>query len=241
MAIHSSTHIRRRIRGFTLVEVMTAIAVGAIFVSLAVYALSNATRSARVSGARFTVMNAFQQARSRAAAQNTDVYLVFSNLESTSAFPLSSVPRVILYEDEALALRTTPALDDIMATIGAAPQGIFDEYNGLGTSYGMSGLTFVPRDGSVVPACPDAVPGYLGITGTRAARSDPTCGNALCTFCEAQAGQCVGALRFTPDGMVRAMTGPLGLGGVLKMVNLDSDARSLCIAFSEPTGLAVAF
>jgi len=110
----------KRTRGFTFVELLTAIAILSILVALSAFALGRATHDARVSGVRFDVVNTLQFAKDRALATGRDVYVVFANLDSTERWPRENTARVLVYEDPDALLRTPANLADVMSVVGDA-------------------------------------------------------------------------------------------------------------------------
>jgi prepilin-type N-terminal cleavage/methylation domain-containing protein len=228
-------------RGFTLIELMIVVAIVGLLASMAFYGLSSATRSSKVSSARFTITNLVSQARARAMAKGFDVYLVFADLESQTG-PLSATQtRIIVYEDRTAALRAFP--NDLVANL--QDDQVVQVITGEGASYANGWLTPTPLNGTPAASCEGPqppVPEHRTVLGIdRLDRGDCGLGSAWCSFCEDQSGSCVGALRFSPEGTVRTVTGPAGSGGVLRLVNLDEDARSFCLAYSEPAGVVLSY
>ncbi|MBI3185181.1 MAG: prepilin-type N-terminal cleavage/methylation domain-containing protein [Myxococcales bacterium] len=240
-----------RPRGFTLIEMMVTVAILGILVGLAAFALGAATRSAKLSGARFDVVNFLGQARATAVSRGHDVYVVFTNLESTTTFDssladalkTSVAPRVIVYGDPTLALRGQTNAQ-ILAAIAAGPSDVIDQVSGGGVTYGSSGLTFIDRNSTVVPDCNNIStlkPPYLQVSGARLSNASRACSKAWCTFCTTD-GSCTGTIRFSGDGTARVVNSPnAGSGGVVQLVDPDKATdRRYCILISEPAGLAMA-
>ncbi len=227
-------------RGFSLMEMMVVLAIIAVFATLAVFALGRASRAARLSGARFTVIQMLQSAKALAMSNGSDVYVIFSNLESTSAWPPDTAARILVYQDRAFALRGS--IDNIMTVVNQPGNGanIREELNAAGTLFGGTGIAFVDTQGTVTPDCGDLntlLPAYMSVTNTR--RTARPCARSWCTFCEVQSGQCIGAIRFAANGEARIVTGGAGRGGLVKLVHPDDAQRSACIAISEPHGQAM--
>lgn len=232
---------RSRPSGFTLLEIMITLAIVGLLAALAVFGVASALRATRNAGARFEVVSLLSTAKQRAVARGTDVYVIFSNVESASFWPPDSAARVLLFEDADQTLRATP--DALMAGLGAGR--ILDQLSGAGSTFAANGLTFVDGKKTVISgagcdATAGAVPPYMSVTGDRL--NSRACATAWCTFCEVQAGQCIGAVRFMPNGQARVVTGPdVGTGGLIKLVNPLAPERSACIAITEPGGYALAF
>lgn len=221
-------------------EMMVVLAIVAVFATLSVYALGRASRASRLSGAGFNVIHMLQSAKALAISSGTDVYVIFSNLESTASWPRDAAARVIVYQDAAFGVRGS--IDNIMAVVNAPgnERNIREELSAAGAVFGGSGIAFVDNKGTMTPDCGDLaalLPAYMSVTGAR--RTDRSCARSWCTFCEVQAGQCIGAIRFTSDGTARIVTGNAGRGGLVKLVYPDDAQRSTCIAVSEPNGQAI--
>jgi prepilin-type N-terminal cleavage/methylation domain-containing protein len=178
---------RTRHAGFTLLELMITVAIVGLLAAIAVFGVMTALRATRNSGARFELVSLLSTARQRAVARGTDVYVIFSNVESAAYWPPASAARVLLYEDADQALRATP--DALMAGLGAGR--ILDELSGAGSSFAANGLAFVDGKDAVIPGSgcdgtAGAVPPYMSVKGDRL--TSRACGKAWCTFCEEQAG-----------------------------------------------------
>jgi type IV fimbrial biogenesis protein FimT len=81
----SSQGVRHRSRGFTLVELITAVAVLAILVALAVPNFNDATLSARLNGFANSLVASAQVARSEAIKRNSTITLCASSDGATCA------------------------------------------------------------------------------------------------------------------------------------------------------------
>ena len=199
---------------------MVVVAIFAILTALATFALGSATRSARISGQKFDIVQLVQFARTRAQVTGSDVYVVFANLDSRDASSREVAPRVLVYEDANRNLRLAANADNLMPAVLADELNIREDITGAGRFFGETGLAFVPRDpAATVPACSLArLPTYIPVTGDRMGNGDCT---AWCTFCEVQPSGCTGAIRFTPDGMGRIVTrsAATGTGGVLQLLD----------------------
>jgi type II secretory pathway pseudopilin PulG len=222
-----------RARGFTIVEATVVVGVVAILTAMSAVGISRLTRSSRTSGERFTVMSSFTFARSRAVAMGRDVYVLFANVDKASVAPAADAPQVLVYDDADLQLRAWLADpdNDPMAVVNANPGNIRDRFVATSTS----GLFFRGQDTANVSSCNLAkIPLYLPITGARRTQQD--CAPAFCTFCRKYGSTCVGAVRYSADGVARLVTGPSGSGGLIKLVQLDDPTHSICLAISEPAG-----
>lgn len=234
-------------RGFTLIEATITLGILAVLVALAVYAMSGATRQARLSGAKFTFISTLNMARQRAMARGADVYVIVSNLDSTASWPPSNAARVLVYEDLNLQLRTLPP--NVMAVVDANPGNVREEFTAAGDTFGSSGFAFVNLGTGPVGPCSPAemarLPPYVSVTNARATTTQ--CNRAWCTFCRRQGSQCVGLIRFNADGQARLLaqdlelppTTPASTGGLIKLVNPTDASRSACIAIGEPSGVAI--
>lgn len=222
-------------RGFTLVEIMVVLAVVGVLTALTVYAIGGVSRTTRLSGAGFTVVGSFAQAKQRAIAQGTDVYLIFNNLDSTD-------PNVIIYQDNALALRAPAAAADIMSVVNANPDNVRERLLTGGTGqFGYTGLAFITSPGSGKMPGPNLtsypLPSYLSVSSAR--RTDQQCSRTFCTFCVSQnSSSCIGAVRFDSRGNATIVTGSAGSGGLVRLVNPANSKQGTTLAISEPSGIA---
>lgn len=229
---------------------MVVVAIVGILAAMAFYGFEAATRSSRVSNARFTLTSTFEGARMYAMSRGVDTYLIFDNLESQERPVVGDPVRLLIVEDRAGLIRAAP--DAIMSTINAAADPeqlrIVETITGGGISYANGWLTPTLVDGLtptvIVRSCEEEggpVPPMRELLNL--SRFDGnTCSNrSWCSFCETQEGRCIGALRFSADGMMRTVTGPDGAGGTLRIVNVDNDERSFCLAYSEPAGVVLTY
>lgn len=224
----------RRQKGFTLIEAMVVVGVLGILTGLTVFSLSGVVRSARLSGQRFTLVRALDFARSRALAVGRDVYVLFVDVDQDRVAPDPRAPRMLVYDDREMALRghLADAANNPLEVVDAHPGNIRERF----VADASSGLFFRSHAGTTVASCPmESLPPYFGITGERRTRQD--CAPAWCTFCSKFGSMCVGAIRFSADGVARVVTGPAGSGGMIKLVDLDDARRSVCIGITEPAGL----
>jgi prepilin-type N-terminal cleavage/methylation domain-containing protein len=220
-------------KGFTLVEVMVVVAIVGILAGLCIFGLSRAVNAARVTGNRFSLIQTIDFARQRAIAVGRDVYVVFANIDRPERYPSPLSARVLVYDDTTSSMRAS--LDALLAGIDANPAGVRERF----IASDSSAMLFrfeggAPVIGTIVK------PGYVTLS---ASRQTPVgdCSPALCTFCEKQGDSCVGAVRFSPDGTARIVTGPEGTGGVIALVAPDAKdrQRAAVLAITEPAGLVV--
>jgi prepilin-type N-terminal cleavage/methylation domain-containing protein len=80
-----------RVRGFTLVELLTVIAVIAVFVGIAIPLSVNVRRDQRVNNAAMRVAEVFRQARTRALGRGTAVLVRWTESGGTSSRGLLEV------------------------------------------------------------------------------------------------------------------------------------------------------
>lgn len=84
--------MKKRTRGFTLLELLIAMTILAIIISVAVPGMSGMAANQRLIGAAEQVWSHLQQARSEAVARNTQVFVNFSaNGSTTWVYGMSSV------------------------------------------------------------------------------------------------------------------------------------------------------
>ncbi|WP_199242988.1 Tfp pilus assembly protein FimT/FimU [Vitiosangium sp. GDMCC 1.1324] len=189
---------RSRSAGFTLVELLVAVAVLGILATLAGLAVFHGTSRVRVSNAAFEVGALYTAAQMRATSMGVPHYVVFH--DDGSEFGVFLLER-------ADSLGTFNwASDDVAnpATVG----GVQHEHLRLSHESGLGFLDLgAPRpDFHALPAPFTAIP--LTPSGS---------GRLLggCTFCSEGTGGARGVIRFSPDGTVQVMTGGAEAGGVI--------------------------
>lgn len=223
---------------------MVVVAIVGLLAGMALYGMDAAVRSSRVSNARYTITSSFDQARIHAMSRGVDTYLIFANLESQEAPVIGDPVRLMVVEDRAGLIRAAP--DNILATIAAAADPeqlrVRQEITGGGLSYANGWLTPTTLSGDPVGSCEEGhLPQLRELLNLSRLDGNQCSDASWCSFCEVQEGQCIGALRFSADGMVRTVTGQPGAGGTLRIVNLDNDDRSFCLAYSEPAGVVLTY
>lgn len=144
----------RKLAGFTLLELMVAIAVAAILVSVSAPSFRSIIQNNRLVGQSNEIVTAFQVARSEALKRNRSVVICPSSDGATCE--TSWVDGWIVAEDSAGAGSTTVTLENVIR-VWAAPEGQLAIANAPGF------IRFLPRGavdlraGSTFPLDPNIV------------------------------------------------------------------------------------
>jgi prepilin-type N-terminal cleavage/methylation domain-containing protein len=218
----------RRTHGFTLVEVMVAVAIVGILAMLATSFMVFGTGRARLNNAAFEVTSLLSVAQIRATSTGVPHYAVF--------FQEGAVAGLYLLEraDDPLApvdWKTADISNALEKVGGSVRERI------LLTTSETASVDFAVLDGSKLPiaSLPEpfaAISLSPGGSGTSLARA--------CSFCiTGGAGGTRGVLRFNPDGTVRVMT-TSALGGGVIALTPNTDQRNLhtrLVVISAPSGV----
>lgn len=216
-------------RGFTLVEVMVAVAILGILAMLATTFMVYGTGRARLNNAAFEVTAMLSVAQIRATSTGVPHYAVF----------FQEGPRAGVYllerADNPLAPVdwTTADLTNALEKVG----GTVRDRILLATS-DTAAVDFAVLDSATLPisALPEpfaAIPLTPGGSSTPLAKA--------CSFCVAGGvGGTRGVLRFNPDGTVRVMTAQAPGGGVIALTPNTEQQRNLhtrLVVISAPAGV----
>lgn len=189
---------RPRSPGFTLVELLVAVAILGVLVTLAGLAVFHGTSRVRVNNAAFEVGALYSAAQMRATSMGVPHYVVFH--DDGSEFGVYLLERA----DSLGAFNW--ASDDVMNV--SAVGGLRHEHLRLSRESGLGFMDLGASrpDFAVLPAPFTSIP--LTPSGS---------GRLLggCTFCTTGTGGARGVIRFSPDGTVRVMTGGAEAGGVI--------------------------
>lgn len=189
---------RSRFAGFTLVELLTVVAILGVLVTLAGVAVFHGTSRVRVNNAAFEVGALYSAAQMRATSMGVPHYVVFH--DDGTEFGVYLLERT----DSLGAFNW--ASDDVMNA--TAVGGVRHEELRLSRESGLGFMDLsAPRaDFASLPAPFNAI---------ALAPSGP--GRLLggCTFCSEGTGGARGVIRFSPDGTVQLMTGGAQAGGVV--------------------------
>jgi prepilin-type N-terminal cleavage/methylation domain-containing protein len=189
---------RSRCAGFTLVELLTVVAILGVLVTLAGVAVFHGTSRVRVNNAAFEVGALYSAAQMRATSMGVPHYVVFH--DDGTEFG------VYLLERADSLGSFNWAGDDVMNA--AAVGGVRHEHLRLSRESGLGFLDLgAPRPGfASLPAPFNSIP--LTSSGS---------GRMLggCTFCSEGTGGARGVIRFSPDGTVQVLTGGVQTGGVI--------------------------
>ncbi|MFL5359131.1 Tfp pilus assembly protein FimT/FimU [Archangium sp.] len=193
--------IRSRSAGFTLVELLTAVAILGVLVTLAGVAVFHGTSRVRVNNAAFEVGALYSAAQMRATSMGVPHYVVFH--DDGKEFGVYLLERA----DSLGAFNW--ASDDVMNA--SAVGGVRHEHLALSRE---SGLGFMDL------SAPRADFTSLPAPFTSIALSPSGTGHLLggCTFCTEGTGGARGVIRFSPDGTVQVMTGGAPPGGVVAFI-----------------------
>ncbi len=160
-------HRRRRESGFSLLEMVTVLAISIIMSAVAIFSLTPLLNQQHVTNAYNTTLASMRQARDNAVAQRTSYSVTFSNSVSpnTITVALASAgfqndqstviyqlpPGVQFYAASAIASTTAPDSTATQPTMGTGAHAIDFGYTGSGGTGGQSTIYFCP-DGSAQTA-----------------------------------------------------------------------------------------
>ena len=160
-------HRRRRESGFSLLEMVTVLAISIIMSAVAIFSLTPLLNQQHVTNAYNTTLAAMRQARDNAVSQRTSYSVTFSNSVSpnTITVALASAgfqndqstvsyqlpPGVQFYAASAIASTTAPDSTATKPTMGTGAHAIDFGYTGSGGTGGQSTIYFCP-DGSAQTA-----------------------------------------------------------------------------------------
>jgi len=160
-------HRRRRESGFSLLEMVTVLAISIIMSAVAIFSLTPLLNQQHVTNAYNTTLAAMRQARDNAVSQRTSYSVTFSNSVSpnTITVALASAgfqndqstviyqlpPGVQFYAASAIASTTAPDSTATQPTMGTGAHAIDFGYTGSGGTGGQSTIYFCP-DGSAQTA-----------------------------------------------------------------------------------------
>lgn len=189
---------RSRFAGFTLVELLTVVAILGVLVTLAGVAVFHGTSRVRVNNAAFEVGALYSAAQMRATSMGVPHYVVFHD-DGTE------FGAYLLERTDSLGAFNW-ASDDVMNA--TAVGGVRHEELRLSRE---SGLGFLDL------AAPRAELASLPAPFQSIALTPSGSGRMLsgCTFCSEGTGGTRGVIRFSPDGTVQLMTGGAQAGGVV--------------------------
>jgi Tfp pilus assembly protein FimT len=160
-------HRRRRESGFSLLEMVTVLAISIIMSAVAIFSLTPLLNQQHVTNAYNTTLASMRQARDNAVSQRTSYSVTFSNSVSpnTITVALASAgfqndqstviyqlpPGVQFYAASAIASTTAPDSTATQPTMGTGAHAIDFGYTGSGGTGGQSTIYFCP-DGSAQTA-----------------------------------------------------------------------------------------
>jgi prepilin-type N-terminal cleavage/methylation domain-containing protein len=249
-------HTRLR-RGFTLLEVMTAVVIIIILAALAVTYRVYGMGKARMNNAVFDVTAMINGAQLRAVSRGSPHYLFIHQtpdhrvrvqvLErpddglpiSWSALDLSQEPEVAL-----AFTRKRPDGTTEISNAFVRDQLVLSAGSGLDSG----GLAFLDLDSTRItrplPAPFSAIPLTTPLV-TPSSMNKPTQDLlAGCNFCVVSSGHPYGVLRFNSDGTMRVMTGGAPSGAVIAFAPNTEDEKGFTpklLTVSAPAGAAVVF
>jgi len=187
---------RSRFAGFTLIEVLVAVAILGVLVTLAFMAVFHGTARVRVSNAAFEVGALYTAAQLRATSMGVPHYVVFHD-DGTD------FGAYLLERPDALGAYNWAAEDVLDSTqVGGTrhEQLRLSRESGLGfVNLARPGLRPLPAPFASIPLTPSGTSRLLG----------------GCSFCTEGTGGARGVIRFSPDGTVQLLTGSTELGGVI--------------------------
>jgi prepilin-type N-terminal cleavage/methylation domain-containing protein len=248
-------------RGFTLIEMMTAVAIVAILASLAVTYMMYGMGKARMNNAVFDATALISGAQLRAMSHGTDHFVFISQsasnrtriqvLEMRDPPPLTPANwnTLDLSAGPEAALTFTRTLPD--GTLQTVKPSTRDELVlGVHDADGLSsgGLAFLDLDSTRIRKPLPAPFSAIAITTPSVTPSNvnqPTQNlMAGCNFCVNSSGFAYGVLHFNADGTMDVVTGNAESGAVIAFAPDTEDEKGFSpklLTISHPAGAAVVF
>jgi prepilin-type N-terminal cleavage/methylation domain-containing protein len=244
-------------RGFTLLEVMTAVVIILILAALAVTYRVYGMGRARMNNAVFDVAALVHSAQLHALSRGSPHYLFIHQT------PDGRVRLLVLERPEApptlswSALDLTQGPEVALAFTRQRPDGTTETLNGIvrdqlvlgiGTGLDLGGLAFLDLDSALIKRPLPAPLSALSLTTPLASPSHPDTPTqdllAGCNFCISPSGQPYGVLRFNADGTLEVLTGGAESGAVIAFAPNTGDEQGFApklLTVSAPAGATVVF